>query len=103
MPRLEGRGIHLNLARDELLEVIFTMPESYYHGRGWEHLAVVCEGACVTEVRNIKQKKASFARKVSFLIEKAGPETARPAWCMQDRVYRFWRQKNIAAMFEKTT
>jgi feruloyl esterase len=40
----------LNLPRDESFEALITFPHGYYPGKGWDIIAVVCEGAPTGEL-----------------------------------------------------
>jgi hypothetical protein len=44
----------LNIPRDESFEAIINFPRGYYNGKGWEILAVVCEGASSTQVTEFR-------------------------------------------------
>jgi hypothetical protein len=53
----------LNLRRDESFEAFITLPKSYYRGRSWETLAVVCEGATAKKITKRKLKIYNFFKK----------------------------------------
>jgi hypothetical protein len=55
----------LNLPGDEPFEfeALITLPKGYYHGSGWETLAVVCEGASAEEMKRYRLKCGRCSKK----------------------------------------